>query len=370
MQFSFLKYDYEACCKDNDCEVRLENKQRINLSNHAYSVLENDADVFLKKQDKPMSSTVINHIFRNYRETALSSIGIRLNNERNRLLDCLGDINNSPEKDRTIELLLQSYKNQLMSFADELLKVKANMANIRLDSENLSYLASDDGQNEGEFYNDNIGQYLKSVIEEYARLPYVEREKIYKKDIMEEIQLAIAGGNILKLTLITTNQRKQNNVMYVKPYCVMCDQESMYNYLVGYTSADGDEWNIGSVRISSLTDCKLKARKALSQSEKGAVLQAIQTKGVQFLSSDDEDKIKVEFTPQGESMYKKILHLRPSYVKKDRNVYEFRCTLFQAEAYFFRFGHDVKILEPEVLANKFYRRFKSAQRLYSEQFGE
>lgn len=369
MQFSFLKDDYEAYCKNNEGNMP-ENKQRINLSEPAYRVLENDADVFLQKQDNPMSSFVINHIFRNYRETALSSIGIRLKNEKNRLADCLADISNTPEKDRTIEILLQSYEKKLVSFAQELLKVKAKMSNIRLDAENLSYLASVEGQKEGDFYNDNIGKYLKAVIEEYARLPYIEREKIYKKDIMEEIQLAIAGGNILKLALITTNQRKQNNVMYVKPYCVMCDQESMYNYLVGYTSADGDEWNIGSVRISSVTDCKLKARKVLSQAEKGALLQAIQTKGVQFLSSNAEEKIVVEFTPHGESLYKKILHLRPSYVKKEGNIYEFRCTMFHAETYFFRFGHDAKILEPQALANKFYMRFKSAQMLYGEQFEE
>ena len=36
----------------------------------------------------------------------------------------------------------------------------------------------------------------------------------------------------------------------------------------------------------------------------------------------------------------------------------------QAENYFFKFGHQVKILEPQELADKFSRRYESAARQY------
>ena len=45
-------------------------------------------------------------------------------------------------------------------------------------------------------------------------------------------------------------------------------------------------------------------------------------------------------------------------------IYEFDCTLRQAENYFFKFGHDAMVLEPENLADKFLRKYRNAVKRY------
>lgn len=73
----------------------------------------------------------------------------------------------------------------------------------------------------------------------------------------------------------------------------------------------------------------------------------------------------VKFTEKGQKMYHRMLHLRPMFsaIREDR-IYEFMITRRQAENYFFKFGHQVKILEPQELADKFSRRYESAARQY------
>ena len=73
MYFSDLKYEYEQWI--NDSSYKIENKQRLNLSNHAYRVLQNDAILFrIKEVNNVLESGMINHVFRNYRLKAKASI--------------------------------------------------------------------------------------------------------------------------------------------------------------------------------------------------------------------------------------------------------------------------------------------------------
>ena len=90
---------------------------------------------------------------------------------------------------------------------------------------------------------------------------------------------------------------------------------------------------------------------------------AIREVGIQYLA-DTYNKIVVEFTPHGENMYRSMLHLRPQYTKKSGNIYEFCCSERQADNYFFKFGHNARILEPERLADAFRRKYENAAKKY------
>ena len=72
----------------------------------------------------------------------------------------------------------------------------------------------------------------------------------------------------------------------------------------------------------------------------------------------------VRLTPSGERKYQQILHLRPQYARKEGAVYTFTCTQRQVENYFFKFGHDARILAPQELADKFKRMYESAAEQY------
>lgn len=133
------------------------------------------------------------------------------------------------------------------------------------------------------------------------------------------------------------------------------------------TSAQpGGPWNIGCVRLSSIKKISsLKCSGFISAADQQKILEAIQKNDVQYLPGQGaEQTILVQLTPYGERKYHQILHLRPQYVQKEGAVYTFDCTPRQAENYFFKFGHDVKILAPQELAEKFKRMYESAAEQY------
>lgn len=376
MTFQGLRFDYQRWLDDPG--LRVENKQRLNLSDRAYAVLLDDSDVFrgtdsAKRESSEPSSNIINHIFCRFRETAHSSIALACQNHKIDLEKTLVSVQPDAARKRAIQLLLEEYQTQLVGELQHRAE-KGNAFSFRIDTENLAYLASEEGQRESVFYGDRVGEYIKAVLEEYAEYPRVERECIYFKDILDEIQLAISHRTILKLTMHSVNKARSgtvNNILYVKPLGVRQDSERLYHYLVGMNASRKDgPWKPGAIRLTSIKNANyLKQTAAVSKEDKKLVETEIRKNGVQYLSdSHSVGTVKVRFTPEGEKKYHQILHLRPLYTANPEPlVYEFSCTRFQAEAYFFRYGHNVKILEPKDLADKFMRRYQSAAKQYQDE---
>lgn len=374
MLLQHLKEDYERQLADPS--FRVENKVRLNLSDHAYAVLLDDMDAFRverpserKKAEVP--SYVINRIFRCFRERAGSSVALALNNKKIELETLLASVQPDDTRKNAIQLLLDDYQEHLKKDVARRSE-KGKALSFRLDKDSMGYL-SEEGQKESDFYDDNVGRYVKAVIEEYSELPYVERERIWYKDFLDTIALAVAKKKALKLVLHSVSRSEgadKNNIVYLKPLGYRQDTEFLYNYVVGMTASGTDgPWTPGAIRLTSVKDYKrLEQASFISKTETKNLEEAIQKNGVQYLSDNHTtQKIVVEFTPRGERLYRQLRHLRPMYTAKSAPlVYEFDCTLFQAETYFFKFGHDVKILEPEILAEKFYRRYCAAAAAYTQ----
>ena len=64
-------------------------------------------------------------------------------------------------------------------------------------------------------------------------------------------------------------------------------------------------------------------------------------------------------------MYQTILHQRPSYIHKDGNLYTFNCTRRQAANYFFKFGKEALVQQPQELHEQMLQNFKDAVSTYS-----
>lgn len=375
MTFQNLRFDYQRWL--DDPSLRVENKQRLNLSDQAYSVLLNDSDVFRaadseKRESSGLSSHIINHIFSSFRETAHSSIALACQTRKIDLEKALAPVQPDAAREYAVQLLLDEYQTHLVDELQHRAK-KGKAFSFRINKENLDYLASEEGQRESIFYNGRVGDYIKAILEEYTEYPRVERERIYFKGILDEIQLAISHRTILKLTMhsvSTTRSGTVNNILFVKPLGVQQDLERLYHYLVGLNAACKDgPWIPGAIRLTSIKNAHyLKQPAAVSKEEKKSVENEIRQNGVQYLSdSHSVGMVKVRFTPEGERQYYRILHQRPQFTANPEPlVYEFSCTRFQAEVYFFRYGHNVKILEPKDLADKFMRRYQSAAKQYQD----
>lgn len=379
MTFQDLRFNYQSWRNDTCQRVeRVENKQRLNLSDQAYAVLMNDTNVFrvensAKRKSCGPSSHIINHIFSRFRETAHSSIALACHIREIDLENALAQVQPDTARKCAVKLLLDEYRTQLVDELQHRME-KGNAFYFRINMENLDYLASEEGQRESTFYDGSVGKYFKAILEEYAEYPLVERERIYLKDILDKIQLATSKRKILKLTMHSVNKTRSgtvNNILYVKPLGVQPDLERLYHYLVGMKASCKDgPWTPGAIRLTAIKNAScLEQPAVVSKAENKIIENEMRKHGVQYLSDNrSAGTIKVRFTPEGEKMYYQMLHLRPLYTANPEPlVYEFSCTRFQAETYFFRFGHNVKILEPKDLADKFMRRYQSAAKQYQDE---
>ena len=347
----------------------VENKLRLNLSDNAFSVLNYDIEAFGigEAHDSRIPSSFINDVFYYYKDAAMSSISLAISTRRRELLNDLAEL---PGYDQAVEKMLTIYEKQLFEDAKKRLKERVKPFSIRVDNRNLEYLRSDEGQAESAYYDDRVGLYVKAVIEEYCQLPYVKREQFFFRDNWNEVIRAIDEMKVVKLRLQTSqyNQgRTRDNILYMLPVCIEDDSKHMYNYLAGMIGPSQEgPWKIGVVRLSNVKVAEYQKKSGhLSADEKKAVRKEITKRGIQYLSDDEEPiKVVVQFTPYGEKQYRQILHLRPTCKKKNGLIYEFECPQYQAVAYFFKFGHNAKILEPKSLADSFKRKYQSAARQY------
>lgn len=368
MYFTTLRYTYDSNAEKQ--LERIENKQRITLSDHAVSTLLMDLDVFNNSDReyltaKDIPSADVNRIFRAFCSDAESSVHRRLSDEATKLKERLRGICPPELLQKMVSTLLEKRRDGLVESVQNRISKKGIEYYFRINQKNQNYLASDQAQEEAEIYEDNIGHYFKAVLEEYCSLPYTLREQYYFQDLIHSIHAAKAERRLLKIKLHSLNRRTQkHNILYMKPYDVRQDSGGMYNYLVAMMSdSPGGPWAIGSIRLTSIMELDDQGKDVvITQNKQEAIEEAIRTKGAQFLSDDNgQERIVVQFTPRGEKMYKSMLHLRPQYRKKKSDrIYEFECPAYQARNYFFKFGKDVTILEPASLVSQFKWEYQKA----------
>lgn len=333
-----------------------ENKQHINLSNHAMSTLINDMRVF--QIDK--RSTFINRIISNFRIEARSTLSLSLQEYRNSMKKKLSKVYSST-LDTMLDELTENYKNEILDRYSR--GQKKNGFKIRLNNDNAIYLFE---ECEEEPYYNNAGEYIKALLEEYAQKDFVDREMVYAADYFDTINDAISKGKILSL--------EQTDGIRLKlcPYTIATDPLSMYHYLVGIvkrTSSNSPikEGSMYSCRISNMKKgphC-LQEKSFISKKDKDLLDKSIQKKGVQFLNQDIGE-IRIRLTDKGIRMYERILHLRPKYekIEEDGHVYTFLCSKRQIEYYFLKFGQDAVIISPEDLKKSFLDSYEKAVNAY------
>lgn len=335
-----------------------ENKIHINLSDLAHDTMMSDMAAF-KIENR---SAYINRLCECYAKKSRSSITERLNEREEYLNQILKNFQDEQKQDM-ISALLNDYEKKLFAEACEYPKSIGFKIRVRND---VVDLLDDLDVAKYEFkgmhkYEGSAGPFIKSVCEEFTRLPFIKREELFYQDIIDTINDAIARKKTLKI-------KQQNNTYYVLPYAVMHDNMNLYNYLVGYsysTNSVKDAIKVCSFRISKIASARVMESKSavLTAKQKNEIKTKIQQKGIQFLIADSST-IKVKLTPAGIKMYNSQLHLRPKYVAVDGDVYTFNCTTTQAEYYFFKFASNAKILEPQLLANKFKRMYANASEQY------
>ncbi|GEM_PF-6275830 len=201
----------------------------------------------------------------------------------------------------------------------------------------------------------NRNKCLKAVFEEYAGLPYYEREKIYFRSEFEFLCLCCKSSQPVGF-----DYRKGKETVYISmlPYDIRLDEWSSYNYLIGITKSG----KIINCRLSFIQNLHSVSGNFSDLHKKSKIIEErIMTNGVQFLGSEPQ-KIIVRLTETGQNMYSTMIYLRPHYesCNPQSGIYEFFCTPTQIRYYFFKFGGEAEIIEPEILRQQFIDDYKKA----------
>lgn len=337
-----------------------EQRVRINLSERACLIMEEDMYQF----DITERSSFMNTVFRNYHDTAPASISHYLHAKQEQFSNQLSDIiSDRLVLDHTIQCLLEKEKSSLIERVGNQLRKKYKGNSYRINNENLSFLTSEECQEEVH-YNNRPGLYIKCVIEDYAELSFMERERVFFADMYDTVEDAIRTKSLLKVCT------KGNRLFHVYPYSLDTDSLSTRLYLTGFSKSITEtrtEKIPASFRIPNLKKVnKLHQSARLTSEEVSELEQAISSRSVQFLLNN-EDEIHVRLSDRGIIKYNNQIHLRPSKNNKlsSKNIYVFNCTAQQAEFYFFKFGEDVEILKPLSLRSKFINMYQRALEHYS-----
>jgi predicted DNA-binding transcriptional regulator YafY len=323
---------------------------------------------------------ILNRVFENFYEHSKVSVPLQIEARRRELSDILIDF---PEQDReaVVARLVESFRKDLISEILGLLKHGAsdmawNMT-IRKDLgsllENLCKRGFFSYSNEMEL---SRGKYMGAVFEEYAMLPFVERERMYSHSLFESIEDAIEFKRAINIIYT------QDKVPYfVIPHFLETDKLSMYNYLVGYARRAGSQdktLSIHSFRLSKIHSVEIDRHLKpglgeLSSNQRAEQLARIKKSreklGTMFISDEDKTtQIEVRLTPKGKQKYIEQVHMRPSgQLKPDSDdVYIFICPQRQAEYYFWKFGDDAEVLSPPALREKFSAKYKEALEQYGD----
>lgn len=358
-------------------EYENDKKQHINLSDEAWEIIKRDIIVFSGNKLYQSKSGFLNKIFYNFYESANASITLRCIEKEEELEDIFSskEFNslNIDERDTIITDMLDFYKNSLI--AKSLCYKKGHGEKFRINISNVKILKN---SMENKNYNNSIGGYLKAIFEEYALLSEFERERIFFKNIIDNIEYAINAKIKVKIYAKQKSFLNQNSFelikYYVSPFKILKDKSNSFNYLVGiFEEINKNDTlknrEIGSFKIANIENIALckSMNGFISKEVKQNIEQAIRLKGLEYIRDDLID-VTVKFTHKGFEEFNMLGTFMCDTFKcidKEKLIFVFRCTEQQAIDCFLKLCHNVEIIEPDFLRKKFFKYYKEAISIYS-----
>ena len=341
-------------------EINEEQKVRISLSNHAYSIMKQDMAVFsVEKQ-----ATFINTIITNYHEDSMASLSTYLINKRNEFWELFEGTSAEIRSASARQLTLAEEKK-----AVDTLKIMMSVKDVsklyHINNENTDYLTSE--CEEDEFYKNRTGLFIKCLVEDYSRLPFIERERIYRKEIFEIVEKACQTETLIQVKSKVNNE---NQTFIVYPYKILPDALNSQLYLACYTrkpNAAPKEKKPASFSMARLEKPRLlKQNSFLSNSDREKLEKDITQRSVVYLLSEATE-IHVKLSEIGKRFFHNRIISRP--IKNDElstdNEYVFFCTEEQAFLYFYPFGKEAEILSPLSLRERLIKGYKQALESYT-----
>lgn len=216
------------------------------------------------------------------------------------------------------------------------------------------------------------------ILEQFVSLPLSEREKIFCYNQYKTI-IDLLEEN--KMLIVVSSQRQ----FEVKPFDLKIDENTLSYYLVGYSKVKDSigEFEAFSFKLSRIEECRSNYKEAIINIHEEKTLKKLIDKfGVAYIYTntskkrEENNKTIVRLTEDGYKLYFKIIAYQrpickcePKELKKENNVFydlTFDCSHEQIRNYFFSFGENAEIIEPEKLRERFINDYKQALKRYED----
>lgn len=209
-------------------------------------------------------------------------------------------------------------------------------------------------------------KYLSRLFEAYAQLSLNERERILFDSVYRTVQEAVDKRK--GLTMSTEDLQ----TLLVKPYEIMRDVVTGYTYLVGYSALDDGQsaFKPATFRMFRIYNLHNERSLSLSDAERQAVENRLTMVSPAYFGADPID-VRVRMNQDAMRKFNYILHGKPSVVNRRDSgegwtELDFRCPAFQAKTYFFKFGSDAVIIQPESLRREMQQTYIDAVKAYQD----
>lgn len=332
-------------------------QQRIALSHFASTILENDCILFGcvdKHSGKPSKHAFINRVFCNSFDRSDASIGMRLA-EKEEYYRNLSHKSNSEEIEHFVNSILKNEKKKLAEKAAVLLSANyASSSTISLNNDTIGILAV---STENVYYPKGPSKYIRAVVEEYASCDQLVREEIFYRKTIEKLETYASDSAVIDIRLIDKPRHHQVIPAFIRP-----DIYKTHLYLAGVSVQENRKGEAVSYRLDRIESIQYIRRGTMSSLSLSNLEKAIDQRGIQYLTGA-KSHIRIRLTPGGIRKYQRYTYQRPicSSIEGDaKDIYIFDISEYQAQVYFFKFGADAVVLEPETLRQTFHRMYRRA----------
>lgn len=309
-------------------------------------------------------SAFVNLVLHNYWRDSKMSVNYYLS-ERRREMQILLKKSGVAEgsENKIIDAFHEEEKKDIMMKIDEKKKRRGCDLKFRLNNENAEILMSPICIEDTE-YKKGAGSYVKCILEDYAELPFIERERIVKKHIYDKINNSLRGKTVI---WVVTETQGEKTRYVVEPYKIISDVMNTRDYLVCYSRKDNEEYEkrkAASFSLARIIDVKDSNEISSLCSDDIQELEKFISERTPAYLLEESYEIHVKFTPEGEKLYRRKLYSRPERVYRKDDEYIFTCTENQAFNYFLPFLGEVEIVSPDSLRQRLYNAHKKAADRY------
>jgi len=194
-------------------------------------------------------------------------------------------------------------------------------------------------------------EFFRKVFYKYTNQPKRSREAFIFKNELEKIKYAIEEKRALKITF------RDGKTTKITPYYVGSSKLELSNYIFSYDHSESEYKNYKLCHIKSV----FITREAPHKGDP-AFIQGVISNFDPFLSRGKS--VVVHLTKRGAKLLAQLKTNRPELIKQEGDLYHFECSSEKAKRYFSYFLSEVRIIEPQSLAQWFKEEFFKAYKNY------